>query len=158
MALPISTKGLIIRYAVEASAGAGKPSTGYIAIPHVTNIGAVNPDPNLIDVTELSETVMHRYIDGLKDLSSAIPLTVNLTSDFITAWTTLKSAADTGYAAGKLTWFEVYSANLGKSFYFSAMPAELGFDEAAVDQALQTTAYLIPNGWAGYDASSSTSA
>lgn len=155
MTLPISTKGIKVKYCVETTAGT-KPTTGYTVIPHVVSIGAINPDPNLIDVTEIDEEIMHRYIEGLKDLGGAIGFTVNLTSDFITAWETLKTAADTGYAAGKVTWFEIYSANLGKSFYVSAMPAELGFDEAAVDEALQTTAYIIPNGWGGFAASSST--
>ena len=153
MALPISTAGIKIKYCVETTAGT-MPATGYTAIPHVTNIGAINPEPNMLDCTELDETVMHRYINGLKDIGGAIALTVNLTSDFITAWTTLKSVADTGYASGKKTWFEIYSASLGQSFYVSGIPAELGFDESAVDQVLQTTAYITPNGWGGYATSS----
>lgn len=153
MALPISTAGLTVKYATEATAGT-RPTSGFVAIPHITTIGAVNPDPNLLDCTELTETVMHQYINGLLDLGGAIALTVNLTSDFITAWDTLKTAADTAYAAGKKTWFEFYSQTLGKSFYVAGIPAELGFDEASVDAVLTTTAYITPNGWGGFAASS----
>ena len=155
MSLPISTAGLVVKYATEATAGT-RPTTGSTAIPHITDIGGINPDPNLLDCTELTEEVMHQYINGLMDLGGAIGLTVNLTDDFITAWNTLKTASDTAYAAGKKTWFEVASAKLGKSFYVAGIPSELGLDETAVDQVLQTTAYIAPNGWGGFDTSSSS--
>ena len=153
MSLPISTAGVTVKYAVETTAGT-MPTSGFTGIPGITNIGSINPEPNMLDCTELTETIMHRYINGLRDLGGAIGLTANLTSDFITAWGTLKSAADTAYAAGKATWFEIYSAKLGKSFYVSGMPVDLGFDETAVDQVLHTTAYITPNGWGGYATSS----
>lgn len=144
---------MTVKYATEATAGT-RPTTGYIAIPHITNIGGINPDPNLLDCTELTETVMHQYINGLMDLGGAIGFTVNLTDDFITAWSTLKTAADTAYSAGKKTWFEIASTSLGKSFYVAGIPSALGLDEQSVDAVMQTTAYIAPNGWGGFDTSS----
>ena len=153
MAVELSTAGIVVKYAMESTAGT-RPTTGYTAIPGVKSIPDVNPEPNQLDVTPLEETVQHRYIPGLKDPGGAIGLTCNYYSDFVTAW----EAMMTAYAAltgGKGMWVEFAIPGMN-SFYFRAVPTELGFGGAEVDSVLETTAYLTPNSAPVWAAASTT--
>lgn len=153
--IPISTAGILVKYAAEGTAGGGRPTSGYTTIRGITNIGAINPEPNMLQCTELSETVMHRYISGLKDLGGAVTLTANLYDYFLTDWAALMSAYATAKAAGKAMWFEITIPGQ-QSFFLAAAPNELGFSEAAVDEVLTVEAYLTPQQWGGYANASST--
>ena len=108
-----------------------------------------------IEVTDLEETDIHRYIAGLRDLGDSLSFTANLTSDLITAWATAKSAADTGWASGKSTWWEIKIPNLGKSFYFAGLPQDLGLSALDVNSALETNCVISPTGFHGFDTASS---
>ena len=150
--IPISTAGIKVKYAVEATAGT-RPTTGYTEITDIVSIGDINPEPNMIDVTTLAETVMHQYIPGLLDMGGALALTANNTAVFRTLWAALVTAAQTAAADNKKTWFEIAIPN-NDSFYLAATPSPLGFGESAVDEALQVDAYIAPNAWGGYEAAS----
>lgn len=143
MAIELSTAGILVKYATESTAGT-RPTTGYVAIPGVKSIPDMNPEPAQLDVTPLSETVQHRYIPGLKDPGGAIGLTCNYYADFVTAWETMMTA----YAAltgGKGLWVEFVIPGMTNSFYFRAVPTELGFGGAEVDSVLEIVAYFTPN-------------
>ena len=53
-----------------------------------------------------------------------------------------------GLTGGKKIWFQFkYPSGSGiDSFYFTAEPQDLTFNGAEVDEVLEQTAYLIPNG------------
>jgi len=151
MAIELSTAGILVKYAVEGTAGT-RPTTGYVAIPGVKSIPELNPEPNMLQVTPLSETAFHRYISGLKDLGGAIGLTVNHYSDFTTAWSTMMTAYSTAKAAGKGMWIEIYIPD-AQSFYIPVIPNDLGFGGADVDAVLENVAYFTPTGtpvWAAH--------
>lgn len=150
--IPISTAGITLKYAVETTAGT-RPTTGYTQIKGITNIGDINPEPNMLDCTELTELVMHQYIPGLKDMGGAITVTANLYDTFMTAWQALVTASQTAAASGLATWFEIVIPGQN-SFYVAGVPSELGFSEAAVDEVLQVDAYIAPTKWEGYAAAS----
>lgn len=142
------TAGILVGYGVETTAG--QQPTSFTEIPDLTSIGSVNPEPQTIDVTPLSETTWRRYVDALKDVGGAIPFGANLTDAFIDAWGELVEAYETAKAGGKRVWFVFYIPGLSKSFAMVGNPAVLGFDGAEVGNALQTTAYVTPTEIKGF--------
>ena len=156
MAIELSTAGITVKWAVEATAGT-RPATGYVAFVGVKSISEFNPEPNQIDVTPLDETEWHRYIPGLKDAGGAQQLTVNDYDDFRTSWDAMMAAYESAKTDGKALWIEynVPGITSKPSFFYSATPQDLGFNGAEVDNAYENVAYLTPNkvvGWAAASA------
>lgn len=155
--LEFSTAGISIGYAAEASSGAGHPASGYTNIPNITGIpDTLNPEPGTIQVTDLSDLEWHRFIAALKSMGGNLALTANYTADFMNKWATMKSAADTAFAANKAMWYQIIVPKAGKAFYFAGMPSELGFPGAEVDEAFSGNVYITPNqifGWEAYTVS-----
>lgn len=146
MANAVSTAGMLVKYAVEATAGT-RPTSGYTLIPGVKAIPAIFNDPNMLQSTPLSATKNHTYIEGLNDSGGAIQLTVNDYEAFRTAWTACVAAFDE-LTGGKTMWFEIAyqdGSNL-ESFYFPAQPLALGFGGAEVDSVLENNLNLAPQG------------
>lgn len=149
MANEFSTAGIVVRYAVEATAGT-RPSSGYKTIHGIKSIGDMNPEPGTIQVTDLGDTVWHRYIKGLKDMGGNIALTANFTSEFMTAWGSAVTSAVTAQASSKSTWWEFNVPGLSKSFYMAGMPDEIGMPGVEVDEVFDGDVYIAPNkveGW-----------
>ena len=145
MASPrLSTAGMTLQYAVEASAGT-RPTTGYIEIPEVKSMPSFNPSPNTIDSTTLKETEYMTYVQGLKDLGGALEYGANLTEDLIDAWETLMTAYEDAISENKQVWFAVVHPQLTDATYFVGTPAPLGQNEASVGSMLETTLYITPN-------------
>ena len=154
MALEISTAGVLLKYKVEANAGT-RPTASYVTVPNIKETPDLNPEPNSLEVTDLSDTVWKRYILGLRDPGGALSFTANLTSGFKTAWTALVSAYATGAASNKATWFEIMVPTIG-SFYFAGVPSDLGLNGMNVDEVAEVTVYIAPNQIHGWDTSSTT--
>ena len=156
MAQELSTAGVLLKYCVETTAGT-RPTVNYTQIPSIKAIPDFNPEPESLEVTDLSDTEWKRYIAGLKDPGGALSFTANLTTTFKTAWTTMISAYTTGLSTNKATWFEIMVPNFG-SFYFAGIPSELGMSAMDVNAVLEIEAYITPNQIHGWDTSSTTSA
>lgn len=151
MSIELATTGIKVKWAVESTAGT-RPTTGFAAIRGIKSIPEFGDAPNTLDVTPLSETSYHRYIPGLRDSGGAIGLTVNDYDDFRTDWDSMMSAYATAAASDKALWieYEVPGLTTDGSFFYTAVPVELGFGGAEVDSVLENTAYLMPNtveGW-----------
>lgn len=146
MANAVSTAGMLVKYAPETTAGT-RPTTGYTEIPGVKALPALGDEVNTLQSTPLSATKNHTYIAGLADPGGAIQLTVNDYPAFRTAWNAFVAAAE-GLADGLSMWIEyAYPDGSGlDSFYFPAMPHELGFGGAEVDSVLENMANLLPSG------------
>ena len=153
MAYELSTLGITVHYAVEATAGT-RPTTGYTKVAHVKATPDFAVAPSGIEVTDLEETKNRKYIPGLKDYGDSLGFTANLTSDLITAWEACVTAAETAWATGKSTWWEIKIPDLGKSFYFSGLPSELGISAAEVNAPVETTLYIAPQKFEGFAAPS----
>lgn len=151
MANELSSAGVLLKYAVESTAGT-KPSA-FTALPGAVEIPDMNEAPAQLDCTDLSDLIFRRYIPGLKDLGGALAFRFNLTAAFETAWNTLVTAAETAKAASKSTWFEVYIPDF-KSFFFTGEPSPLGMTGFGVDEVLQIDAYITANSVSGWDTSS----
>ena len=146
MANAVSTAGMLVKYAAEATAGT-RPTSGYTEIPGVKALPALGDEVNTLQSTPLSATKNHTYIAGLADPGGAIQLTVNDYPAFRTAWTAFVTAAE-ALTDGKQMWVEyAYPENSGlDSFYFPCMPHALGFGGAEVDSVLENMANLLPSG------------
>lgn len=152
MAMELSTAGVLLKYAVEATAGT-RPTTGYTQVPGIKAIPDFNPEPESLEVTDLSDTEWRRYIAGLKDPGGALSFTANLTTAFKTAWETLVSASETAAGSSKATWFEIMVPDFG-SFYFAGIPSPLGMSAMDVNAVLEIEAYVTPNQIEGWETSS----
>lgn len=138
-----STAGMLLVYAVEATAGT-RPTTGYVKIPEVKSMPSFNPAPETIQSTTLEETEYHTYVEGLKDLGGALEFGANLTADLISAWETCNTAHD-DLTGGKAMWFAVVHPKLEKAVFFKGDPSPLGLNEATVGSMAETTLYITPN-------------
>lgn len=146
MANAVSTAGMLVKYAVEATAGT-RPTSGYTTIPGVKAIPELWNDPNMLQSTPLSATKNHTYIPGLGDNGGAIALTVNDYAEFRTAWEACLTAY-AGLGDDKSMWFEIAYQDGSEldSFYFPGEPLALGFGGADVDSVLENNANIAPQG------------
>ena len=143
MGIAISTAGVTFGYAVESTKGT-RPTTGYTVIPDVKEIPEMNPEPETIETTVLSETEFKTYIAGLKDLGGALSFLANYTTELEEVWETLVEAYKTAEAAEKAVWFEVKHPKLDKSVFFTGQPSAMGLPAMAVGNVLETNLYITP--------------
>lgn len=155
MAIDLTTAGVHLKYAVEATAGT-RPTTGYTDIPGVKSTPSLNPAPEALDATTLNEEEYIVYVQGLKDLGGSLEFNFNLTQAFLTAWETLVTASETGKASSKATWFEIMIPGLTNSVFFKGVPADAGLPAMEVNSVLETTAYITPTGEPTWAAKSTT--
>ena len=151
MALEFNTIGVKLGYAVASNAS--RPTTGYVNIPDIKSIPAIELTPSKLDVTNLIDRY-RRFINGVQDAGDDIAVTANLTASLKTVWTALVASAASAYASSRSTWFEISIPNYD-SFFFAGIPTEMGTSELGVDAVIEATLHIIPNEIAGW-ASKST--
>lgn len=137
----LSTAGVSVQYAVEATAGE-RPTTGYNTIIGIKSTPSLNPAPETLESTTLAETEFKTYVEGLKDLGGALEFTANLTQALVTQWDAITTAYETAAAAGKHMWFTIVIPGITESVYFQGKPSNLGAPEIAVNSVLETTLYI----------------
>ena len=143
----LSTIGMYFSYGVESVAGT-KPAT-FTKIPGALTLPEFALEPQQIDVTPLDETTAHRYIPGLANDGTAKAIQFNMNDTFKTAWAAMMTAYG-NLGAGLSMWFEFYHPDMTDGFFFTGVPASLGFGGATVDSANTINAYVTPNtikGW-----------
>ena len=143
MGIALSTAGVTVGYAVESNAG-DRPDSGYTLIPDIKEVPEMNPEPETLETTVLSETGYKTYIEGLKDLGGALSFLANFTEDLEEVWSELVSKYKTASAAGKSVWFEVKHPVLEKSVYFTGQPSAMGLPAMSVNAVLETNLYITP--------------
>lgn len=143
MGIALSTAGVTIGYAVEATAGT-RPTTGYTNIPDIKEIPEMNPEPETLETTTLAETEFKTYTEGLKDLGGALSFLANFTEELEEAWGELVDAYNTAKATGKSTWFEVKHPQLEKSVFFTGQPSGMGLPAMSVNSVMETNLYITP--------------
>lgn len=152
MANEMLTAGVFVAYAVETAYDT-KPTTGYKKLPGITDISAIDIDPEMVDVTDLSDTKYRRYIPGLTDLGNQWELTANKTNQFVTAWKNLMTAYEQAVADNKGMWFAVvFPGNEAETFYVRGIPNILGLPDISVGDKQTCTARVTPNRVHGFDA------
>lgn len=144
-AIYLSTIGVHLKYAVEATAGT-RPTSGYTDLPGVKSIPALSTAPDTIETTTLNETEYKTYIPGLKDLGGALDFTFNLSNEIKSVWDTLVTAYATGIAANKKTWFYVDVPGLTEGLFFPGVPSPMGLPELGVNSVAEVTNSITPTG------------
>ena len=144
-AINLSTAGIHLYYAVEATAGT-RPTlkSAYTDLPGIKSTPSLNPSPEALETTSLNETEYKTYIDGLKDLGGALEFTWNLTQALVDTWDELMTAYEEAKTAGKGTWFLFFIPGLTNGLYFKGNPSSMGVPETAVNSVLETTNYITP--------------
>lgn len=117
----LSSLGVGFGYGVETVAGT-KP-TAFKTLTRVNALGGINIEPEQIDASALEDYIT-KYIEGRADTGGSFPVTINLTPDTITEWTTLISEYK-ALTDGKQMWFETVFPNLDKGFFVIAQPPSI---------------------------------
>ena len=148
-AVDLSTAGIQVAYAVEATAGT-KPTTGWTKFTGIKSIPDFNPEPSSLETTTLDATEYRTYIPGLKDVGGAVAYTANMTEQFQTEWDALMAAYKAAAADGKALWITHIVPGLTKAFFFKGEPSPLGFSAVDTDSVFEVDAYVAPTqieGW-----------
>ncbi len=158
MAGEISSAGITIKYAVEATAGT-RPTTGYVEkatgatlniADYVTGINGLTAEYEQYDVTPLSEMLRHRFIKGLQGNDGNLSLSCNINPTSRSDWNAIVAVYD-ALTGGLGMWFEFTFPDDTQSMFFRCEPCEMGFPDVEVGQAVQGAVQLIENdcsGWA----------
>lgn len=141
--IDLSTAGVAVGYAVEATAGT-RPTTGYKAIIGIKSIPEINSQPETLDTTTLAATEYKTSINGLKDLGGALAFGANLTEAGHTQWKEIYQAWETAKAAGKSMWFTIYMPGISEAIFFTGEPSTPGVSAVEVNNVLETTRYITP--------------
>lgn len=143
----ISTLKIGLGYALEDTAGE-RPTSGYATLTRINEIGGVSVEPEQIDASALEDEIS-RYIAGRGDTGGTFPITVNVTDETITEWTTLITAY-LGRTAGKRMWFEIVIPGLTKAYFICAQPPEkLPMPDMAQNELLTVEINLTVEEYAG---------
>mgnify|MGYP006981656398 FL=1 len=95
--IEVTSAGTQLAYAVETVVGT-MPTTA-IHIPNITEIPDFSAAPEMLEVSDLGDTVNKRFIPGLTDLSNASEYTANETEFFDEVWDKMVEAYETGKAS-----------------------------------------------------------
>jgi hypothetical protein len=153
MGIAISTAGVTFGYAVETVKGT-RPTSGYQIIPDVKEIPEMNPEPETLETTDLSQTEFKTYIEGLKDLGGALSFLANYTSELEEVWAELVEAYKTAIEEEKATWFEIKHPKLEKSVFFTGQPSAMGLPAMSVGSVLETNLFITPTNAPAWEAKS----
>ena len=143
MGIALSTAGVTVGYAVEATAGT-RPTSGFTVIPDIKEVPEMNPEPESLETTTLASTEYKTYIEGLKDLGGALSFTANYTTELENVWTGLVAAYESAMDSDLATWFEIKHPKLEKSVYFKGQPSAMGLPAMSVNSVLETNLYITP--------------
>lgn len=104
----------------------------------------MNPSPETLETTDLSQTEFKTYVEGLKDLGGALTFLANFTTDLEEVWNTLVEAYKAVKAENKAVWFEIKHPGLDKAVFFTGQPSAMGLPAMTVNSVLETNLYITP--------------
>ena len=146
----LSTLGIKMAYAPETTAGT-KPSTGFVQLDRINNIGGISMDVEKIDASALEDTAT-KYVAGRADTGGDWNVTVNFTDETVTEWEGVISAYNTAQASGKNLWFEITLPNQSDAFFVIAQPPQqLPMPEIGQNELLTMEISLTVVEYKGWD-------
>lgn len=117
MALPgISTIG--VKFGWARGTFDTKPSS-FKALTRINQIGGISLDVNEIDASALEDKI-DKMIAGRASTGGNVSVTVNMTDDTLAEWEEVFAASAAATAAGETIWFENWSPQRQKAFFFCA--------------------------------------
>lgn len=150
MGVALSSIGVIVSYAVEATKGT-KPSEGFKKLPDLKSIPSINPSPNTADATTFDNLEYTSYVTLLKDLGGALEITANFTKELFTAWEEMLGAYNAAAMDAKKTWFCFDIPSFEKAIYIPVQPSPMGVPEISANALIETTLYITPIGEPEFD-------
>ena len=118
---------------------------------YVTGISGLTADYEQYDVTPLSETKRHRFVQGLQSNDGSLSLSCNINPTSRADWNAIV-AEYTALTDGKALWFAFTLPGDSQSAYFRVIPCEMGFPDVESAQAVQGAVQLIENQYGGWAA------
>ena len=149
MAIAITSIGVKVSYAFEASKGAGKPTTGYKKLPEIKEIPEMNPTPETIETTSMDNKEYKTYVDGLKDLGGALTFTANFTQDLYDLYNGeggITATWETAKSEGREMYLCIDVPGLSEACFLSVTPSKLGLPGASVNSVMEVSLYFTPAG------------
>lgn len=143
--IALSTIGVKISYAVEASAGT-RPTSGYKRIHGLYSTPDFNAAPSTADVTSFDNEEYTSKIALLKDIPDNIEFGARFGQTFYDEWTALCTAYDSAKEANKEVWFCIDIPDFTKSIYFTGRPIKLGIPAMEANSGIDGSAYVAPTG------------
>lgn len=131
-----------------AAASDNTPNS-FTFLTRINAIGGVSIEPEQIDASALEDDTT-KYIDGRSDIGGGtVNITVNVTNETITEWTSVFTASESARASGGL-WWEVYSPDLTQAFFFRATtPPKFAMPELNQNELLTVDIPLTVNNYVG---------
>lgn len=145
MGIALSTIGVKVSYAVEATAGQ-RPTTGYKHIPDLKSIPSINPAPNTADATTFDNLEYTSYVQLLKDIGGALEISANFTQELFEVWEEMVDEYETAIKDSKELWICFDVPGFDKSAFVTVQPARMGIPEATANSLLETTVFITPTG------------
>lgn len=161
MAGEVSSAGITIKYAAEATAGT-RPTTGYAEkatgatlkiADFVTGISGLTAEWEQYDVTPLSEQSRHRFVKGLQGNDGNLSLSCNINPTSRADWGLIVAEFE-ALTSGKGMWFEFTLPGDTQSAFFRCEPCPMGFPDVEAGSAVQGAVQLIENEYAGWQTKS----
>lgn len=144
MSRRVSTAGMYLAWAVEATAGT-RPETGYTKVSEIRSMPSLNSAPPSIDSTTLAETEYKTAVPDLKELG-VLDYSANLTDGLIDEWKAVRTAFESASLEGKQLWFAHVHPKLKEAVFYPGEPAPLEWDGASVSAMASTTLYVTAVG------------
>lgn len=141
--IPITSAGAKVGYAVETVANT-MPTAAQL-IPDIKEIPDLNPQPEMLDTSDLSCLETKTFTPGLKDLSNASSYTANFTSLLKKEWAKLVAASEAAEKDDKATWFFIQLKN-GDTVAFTGKPSPLGLPGVSVNSVVEINCYITASG------------
>lgn len=125
MAIPVTTIGLKIAVAAEATAGT-RPTSGYKHLPMVTSFPELDLSPDTLDTTSYDNLKYKSSTPGLIDTTGAQAMEAIYNEDLKTIWDTIAVAYNEEIASNKGVWLSVALPGDAKAWFIPIEPIELG--------------------------------
>lgn len=146
MAIAVTSIGAKVLYAVEETAGT-RPTTGYTAIPGITEIPDMDSEPDSLETTTMDNLEYKTYVAGLKDLGGALQFVANLSQELLNLWNGtggMMEKYETAKEGGKAMWMCVYIPGLDQAVYFQFEPSPIGLMGTGVNEVIDVNLYVTP--------------
>lgn len=144
-AIPLSSIGVKISYAVEATKGV-MPTTGYVHIPGLKSTPSFDVTPETYDATTFDNLEYTSYVPGLKDLGGALEFTANYTQELIDVWDALITAQKAGLATNLRTWISIDIPGITKAIYIPCEASPLGMPDITTRSVIEISLFITPIG------------
>lgn len=146
MAIAVTSIGAKVLYAVEETAGT-RPTTGYTAIPGITEIPDMDSEPDSLETTTMDNLEYKTYVAGLKDLGGSLQFVANLSQELLNLWNGtggMMEKYETAKEGGKAMWMCVYIPGLDQAVYFQFEPSPIGLMGTGVNEVIDVNLYVTP--------------